>query len=76
VTVPGREQVTRTWTRLISGGISRADAHAWAAPWVESETACVPDPKTRNALLHNKKALPRHPAPVVREGLLTGAKSR
>ncbi|WP_284750655.1 hypothetical protein [Amycolatopsis sp. RTGN1] len=52
MTVPDREQVTRTWTELISGVITRADAHAWAVPWVEDETARVPDPRTRDALLH------------------------
>ena len=52
MTVPGREQVVRTWTELISGAITRADAHSWAAPWVEDAPERVPDPMTRNALLY------------------------
>jgi hypothetical protein len=52
VTVPDREQVARTWTDVISGVISRVDAHAWAAPWVEDEMERVTDPMVRNALLH------------------------
>jgi hypothetical protein len=52
VTVPDREQVARTWTELISGAITRADAHSWAVPWVEDAPERVPDPMTRNALLH------------------------
>ncbi|MGW4524055.1 hypothetical protein [Amycolatopsis sp. NPDC004378] len=50
--VPDREQVTRTWTDLISGSTTRADAHSWAAPWVEDTPELVTDPMTRNALLH------------------------
>lgn len=50
--VPDREQVARTWTALISGAITRTDAHSWAVPWVEDAPELVADPMTRNALLH------------------------
>ncbi|MFJ1764846.1 hypothetical protein ACIOD2_31285 [Amycolatopsis sp. NPDC088138] len=52
MTVPDRAQVARTWTELIAGRITRADAHAWAVPWVEDEPERVADPMCRTALLH------------------------
>ncbi|UOZ02790.1 hypothetical protein [Amycolatopsis sp. WQ 127309] len=52
MTVPDREQVTRTWTELISGAVTRAAAHAWAVRWVEDEPERVTDPMTGSALLH------------------------
>lgn len=52
MTVPDRDQVARTWTELISGVLTRADAHAWAVPWVEGEPGRVADPMTGNGLLH------------------------
>lgn len=52
VTVPDREQVTRTWTKLISGAVTRAAAHAWTVRWAEDEPELVTDPMTGSALLH------------------------
>lgn len=47
---PGRDQIVAWWTALIKGSITREEAHAWAAQWVEDEEANICDPMVASAL--------------------------
>ncbi|OPF79535.1 hypothetical protein VT50_0215860 [Streptomyces antioxidans] len=50
--VPTRDEVVRHWRGLIDGRESRAEAHRWAARWVEAEEGGdVADPMVGKALL-------------------------
>ena len=51
-TGPSRQDVDRRWSALAEGHLSREDAHAWAAQWVESRDSDVADPMVRNGLQH------------------------
>ncbi|WP_157527832.1 hypothetical protein [Nocardia sp. NRRL S-836] len=53
MTIP--EQATRTtvadvWQAVLDGTVSREDAHAWAARWVEADDVEVPDRMVWTAL--------------------------
>jgi hypothetical protein len=53
VASPTRAQVEVCWQALAAGRVARADAHAWAAKWVEGEgLRRIPDQMVRNALQH------------------------
>lgn len=53
VALPTREQVEACWQGLAAGRVGRADAHAWAAKWVEGDgLRKITDLMVRNALQH------------------------
>lgn len=53
VVSPTRAQVEACWQGLAAGRVARADAHAWAAKWVEGEgLRKITDLMVRNALQH------------------------
>lgn len=48
---PSRADVAAQWKALIGGRTTRAEIHAWAAPWVEID-AWAEDPMTVSGLMH------------------------
>lgn len=49
-TGPSRREVEEWWSRLVEGGLSREDAHALAAPWVEEHDSAINDPMAKSGL--------------------------
>ncbi|WP_439663161.1 hypothetical protein ACSHWB_18000 [Lentzea sp. HUAS TT2] len=46
-----RETVEQVWRAVLDGTLGRADAHRWAARWVEADDPRVDDPMVWSALV-------------------------